>query len=184
MHKFNSIDEALSDLKKGKFIIVVDDEDRENEGDLIMAAEKITPEAVNFITKEARGMLCVAISASRANELDLEFMVEGNTALQSTPFTVTVDALKGTTTGISAPDRATTIKTIIDPATRPEDLARPGHIFPLISKDGGVSLRATSKSWPNEGGGNFLQVLDLSGSSRRFDPIGCGVCSDSTNSRS
>jgi 3,4-dihydroxy 2-butanone 4-phosphate synthase/GTP cyclohydrolase II len=142
MHKFNSIDEALIDLQKGKFIIVVDDEERENEGDLIMAAEKVTPEAVNFITKEARGMLCVAIQANRASELNLEFMVEGNTALQTTPFTVTVDAIKGTTTGISAFDRSTTIKSIIDPATRPEDLARPGHIFPLIAKDGGVLRRA------------------------------------------
>lgn len=142
MHKFNSIDEALTDLKNGKFIIVVDDEDRENEGDLIMAAEKVTPEAVNFLTKEARGMLCIAIQAERAAELDLEFMVEGNTALQNTPFTVTVDAIKGTTTGISAFDRATTINTIIDPKSRPEDLARPGHIFPLISKEGGVLRRA------------------------------------------
>jgi 3,4-dihydroxy 2-butanone 4-phosphate synthase/GTP cyclohydrolase II len=142
MHKFNSIHEALTDLQNGKFIIVVDDEDRENEGDLIMAAEKVTPEAVNFITKEARGMLCIAIQANRAAELDLEFMVDGNTALQNTPFTVTVDAAKGTKTGISAFDRAKTIHTIIDPATRPEDLARPGHIFPLIAKEGGVLRRA------------------------------------------
>jgi 3,4-dihydroxy 2-butanone 4-phosphate synthase/GTP cyclohydrolase II len=142
MHKFNRIEEALADLQKGKMIIVVDDEDRENEGDLIMAAEKVTPEAINFITREARGIVCIAIHSQRAAELNLEFMVEENTALQNTPFTVTVDAVKGTTTGISAFDRATTIKTIIDPNTQPEDLARPGHIFPLVAKDGGVLRRA------------------------------------------
>ena len=139
---FNNIEEAIKDFRNGKMIIVVDDEDRENEGDLIMAAEKVTPDAINFISKQARGMICVAITSQRAKDLSLEFMVEDNTALHSTPFTVTVDAKRGTTTGISAFDRATTIKTLIDSQTKPNDLARPGHIFPLIAKDGGVLRRA------------------------------------------
>jgi 3,4-dihydroxy 2-butanone 4-phosphate synthase/GTP cyclohydrolase II len=142
MSIFNTIEEAIEDIAQGKMLIVVDDEDRENEGDLIMAAEKVTPEAINFISKEARGMICIAITPQRAKELDLEFMVEDNTALHETPFTVTVDAKYGTTTGISAFDRATTIKSIINPDTKPKDLARPGHIFPLVAKDGGVLRRA------------------------------------------
>lgn len=142
MGNFNTIEEAIADIKAGKMVIVVDDEDRENEGDLIMAADRITPEAINFIAREARGMICLAISSERARELDLEYMVDENTALHSTPFTVTVDAKSGTTTGISAFDRATTIRTILNPATTPRDLARPGHIFPLIAKDGGVLRRA------------------------------------------
>jgi len=140
--KFNTIEDAIEDIKNGKMVIVVDDEDRENEGDLIMAAEKVTPEAINFIAKEARGMICMAITKERAGELDLDYMVNQNTALHETPFTVTVDAKSGTTTGISAFDRSVTIKTMIDPATRPEDLARPGHIFPLIAKMEGVLRRA------------------------------------------
>ena len=142
MNIFNSIEEAIEDIKKGKMLIVVDDEDRENEGDLIMAAEKVTPDAINFISKHARGMICMAITPERAKALELEYMVDDNTALHSTPFTVTVDAKYGTTTGISAYDRATTIKEIINPKARPSDLARPGHIFPLIAKDGGVLRRA------------------------------------------
>jgi 3,4-dihydroxy 2-butanone 4-phosphate synthase/GTP cyclohydrolase II len=142
MSIFNSVEEAVEDIVKGKMLIVVDDEDRENEGDLIMAAEKVTPEAVNIISKEARGMICIAITPQRAKELELEFMVGDNTALHGTPFTVTVDAKYGTTTGISAFDRATTIKRIINPNTKPEDLARPGHIFPLVAKEGGVLRRA------------------------------------------
>jgi 3,4-dihydroxy 2-butanone 4-phosphate synthase/GTP cyclohydrolase II len=142
MSIFNSVEEAVEDIVKGKMLIVVDDEDRENEGDLIMAAEKVTPEAINIISKEARGMICIAITPQRAKELELEFMVGDNTALHGTPFTVTVDAKYGTTTGISAFDRTTTIKTIINPNTKPEDLARPGHIFPLVAKEGGVLRRA------------------------------------------
>jgi 3,4-dihydroxy 2-butanone 4-phosphate synthase/GTP cyclohydrolase II len=142
MIKFNTIEEALQDIASGKLVIVVDDEDRENEGDLIMAAEKVTPQAINFISKFARGIICIAITPKRAKELELEFMVDNNTALHNTPFTVTVDAKQGTTTGISAYDRANTIHTMIDPDTKPNDLARPGHIFPLISKDGGVLRRA------------------------------------------
>jgi len=142
MINFNTIEEAIEDIKHGKMVIVVDDEDRENEGDLIMAAEKVKPEDINFIAREARGMICVSIREDRAKALDLEFMVHDNTALHSTPFTVTVDAKYCTTTGISAFDRAATIQTIIDPVTKPTDLARPGHIFPLVAKNGGVLRRA------------------------------------------
>ena len=142
MSTFNSIEEAIDDFKAGKMLIVVDDEDRENEGDFILASQMITPEKVNFLTKHGRGMICISITSIRAKELDLDLMVEENTALHKTPFTVTVDAKKGTTTGISAYDRAATIHTIIDPRTKPDDLVRPGHIFPLIAKDGGVLRRA------------------------------------------
>ena len=138
----NGIEEAVDDFKAGKMLIVVDDEDRENEGDFILSSQMITPEKVNFLTKHARGMICVSITSDRARELDLDLMVEDNTALHKTPFTVTVDAKKGTTTGISTYDRAATIHTIIDPRSKPDDLVRPGHIFPLISKDGGVLRRA------------------------------------------
>jgi 3,4-dihydroxy 2-butanone 4-phosphate synthase / GTP cyclohydrolase II len=142
MSEFNTIDEAIEDIKNGKSVIVVDDQDRENEGDVIIAADKVTPEDVNFLAKYARGMICVAITSERAKSLELELMVGENTALHNTPFTVTVDAISGTSTGISAYDRSTTIHTIIDPNTRPTDLARPGHIFPLVAKDGGVLRRA------------------------------------------
>ena len=140
--KFNLIEEAIDDIRNGKMVIVVDDADRENEGDLIMAAELVRPEDVNFITREARGMLCVAITKERAKELDLEFMVRENTALHETPFTVSVDAKDGTTTGISAYDRSHTIRKIIDLATKPDELAKPGHVFPLIAEKGGVLRRA------------------------------------------
>ncbi len=139
---FSSIDEALEDIRNGRMVVVVDDADRENEGDLIMASELIRPEDVNFITREARGMLCVAITDQRARDLRLDYMVEENTALHETPFAVTIDFKHGTTTGISAFDRSSTIRAAIDPATKPEDLARPGHIFPLIAKQGGVLRRA------------------------------------------
>ncbi|HEM48728.1 MAG TPA: bifunctional 3,4-dihydroxy-2-butanone-4-phosphate synthase/GTP cyclohydrolase II [Caldithrix sp.] len=140
--KFDTIEEAIDDIRNGQMVIVMDDADRENEGDLIMAAELIRPEDVNFITREARGMLCVAITKERAKELDLEFMVRENTALHETPFTVSVDAKDGTTTGISAYDRSHTIRKIIDLATQPDDLAKPGHVFPLIAEKGGVLKRA------------------------------------------
>lgn len=140
--KFNSIEEALEDIEKGRMVVVVDDVDRENEGDLIMAAEKITPEDVNFITKAARGMLCAPITRERANELNLDFMVEENTAVHQTPFTITVDYKHNTTTGISTQDRAATIRAIVDPQTKPDDLLRPGHVFPLIAQNGGVLRRA------------------------------------------
>ncbi len=140
--EFSNLRAALDDLKEGKILIVIDDEDRENEGDLIMAAEKVTPEAINFMTKFGRGIVCLAITDKRAEELKLEYMVDQNTALHGTAFTVTIDARHGTTTGISAYDRALTIKKTIDPQTKPSDLARPGHIFPLIGKPGGVLRRA------------------------------------------
>ena len=139
---FAAIPEAIEDLKAGKMIIVVDDEDRENEGDFIMAADKVTPEAVNFMAKHGRGMICVPATNQRLEELGLPMMVERNTAKLGTAFTVSVDALKGTTTGISAHDRAITIKTFVDPAAKPQDLARPGHIHPLRAEEGGVLVRA------------------------------------------
>jgi 3,4-dihydroxy 2-butanone 4-phosphate synthase/GTP cyclohydrolase II len=142
MDKFNSIEEAIDACKKGEMVIVVDDEDRENEGDLILASEMVTADKINFLTKQARGMICISITSERAKQLDLDFMVERNTALHRTPFTVTVDARKGTTTGISAHDRATTVQTIIDPRSGPADLVRPGHIFPLVAMEGGVLRRA------------------------------------------
>ncbi|MEW6061244.1 MAG: bifunctional 3,4-dihydroxy-2-butanone-4-phosphate synthase/GTP cyclohydrolase II [Bacteroidota bacterium] len=139
---FNTIDEALSDLRAGKIIIVVDDEDRENEGDFVAAAETITPEIVNFFIKQGRGILCVSITAQRAEELHLEAMVENNTSLHETPFTVPIDYLHGTTTGVSASDRAATIKAITNPSVKAKDFGRPGHVFPLRSVDGGVLQRA------------------------------------------
>ncbi|MCG2716620.1 MAG: bifunctional 3,4-dihydroxy-2-butanone-4-phosphate synthase/GTP cyclohydrolase II [Candidatus Marinimicrobia bacterium] len=139
--KFNTIKEAVADLINGKFIIVVDDENRENEGDFIIAAEKITPKAVNFMAKHARGLMCVGLTENRAKELRLNLMVADNTALHNTSFTVSVDYKKGTTTGISAPDRAATIKALAEPDTNPDDLGRPGHIFPIIARSGGVLRR-------------------------------------------
>ncbi len=141
--KLNTIDEAIADIKAGKIIIVVDDEDRENEGDFIAAAELITPEIVNFMAKHGRGLICAPLSEERCKELDLELMVGTNTALHQTPFTVSVDLLgQGCTTGISASDRAKTLKSLVDPNTKPEDLARPGHIFPLKAREKGVLRRA------------------------------------------
>lgn len=140
---FNTIEEAIEDIRKGKLLIVVDDEDRENEGDFICSAELITPEIVNFMAKHGRGLICVALPEERCEELDLELMVGNNTSLHETQFTVSVDLLsKETTTGVSAKDRALTIKALVDPATKPSDLARPGHIFPLKSKAKGVLRRA------------------------------------------
>ena len=138
----NTIPEALEALKRGEMIIVVDDEDRENEGDFIMAAEKVTPAAVNFIAKEGRGLICLAATGERLRELDIRPMVARNTASLGTKFTVSIDAAAGVTTGISAADRAHTIQVFIDPKTNPADLARPGHIFPLEAQPGGVLKRA------------------------------------------
>ena len=139
---FATIPEALEELKAGRMIIVVDDEDRENEGDFIMAADNITPEAVNFMAKYGRGMICVPTTGERLEELGLPMMVDRNTAKLGTAFTVSVDAVQGTTTGISAHDRAITIKAFSDPNARPEDLARPGHVHPLKAEEGGVLVRA------------------------------------------
>jgi 3,4-dihydroxy 2-butanone 4-phosphate synthase/GTP cyclohydrolase II len=141
---FSSIDEALEDIRAGKFVIVADDEGRENEGDLICAAELVTPEMINFMISEARGWVCLALTAERAEALELPMMVERNTDSQLTAFTVTIDADTrfGVTTGISAYDRATTIRVAVDASARPQDLRRPGHISPLIAKPGGVLQRA------------------------------------------
>ncbi|UCG62038.1 MAG: bifunctional 3,4-dihydroxy-2-butanone-4-phosphate synthase/GTP cyclohydrolase II [Candidatus Zixiibacteriota bacterium] len=141
-YKFNTIPEAIADIRAGKHVIVVDDEDRENEGDLIMAAEKVTPEAINFFATHGRGLICVLLTEERIEQLKLHPMVENNTAKLGTRFTVSVDAVNGTTTGISAYDRAVTIQTIVDDNSRPEDLARPGHIFPIKALKGGVLSRA------------------------------------------
>lgn len=137
-YKLNSIEEAVKDFKEGKFVIVVDDEDRENEGDLIVAAEKITPEKVNFLLHEARGVLCVPMTNARCAELNLPHMVKDNTSLLGTPFTVTVDKLEGCSTGVSAADRAATILALSDPASTPDTFGRPGHINPLYAQDNGV----------------------------------------------
>ncbi len=137
-----SVEQAVQDVKAGRMIIIVDDEDRENEGDLMVAAEKITPEIVNFMTKHGRGLICLPLTRERLDELQLPLMVADNTARYQTAFTVSIDAKQGVTTGISAYDRAKTIQAAIDTRTRPEDLARPGHIFPLQAKEGGVLARA------------------------------------------
>lgn len=137
----NTIDEAIDAIKNGKTIIVVDDEDRENEGDFLTAARNATPETINFMVRHGRGLVCAPITEKRAQELDLQPMVSRNTTSHETNFTVSVDLLEGCTTGISASDRSKTTLALIDPATRPEDLGRPGHIFPLIAKDGGVLRR-------------------------------------------
>lgn len=139
--KINTIEEALKDFKEGKFVIVVDDEDRENEGDLIIAAEKIDAEKVNFMLKHARGVLCAPITLSRCDELDLPRQVEENTSMLGTPFTVTIDKLEGCTTGVSARDRAETIKALADPASTPQTFGRPGHVNPLYAQDNGVLRR-------------------------------------------
>ncbi|MBZ0202706.1 MAG: bifunctional 3,4-dihydroxy-2-butanone-4-phosphate synthase/GTP cyclohydrolase II [Ignavibacteria bacterium] len=142
-NKFNSIESAIADFKKGKCVIVVDDEDRENEGDFITAAANVTPEIINFMSKFGRGLICAPITEERCDELKLNLMVENNTVLHQTPFTVSVDLIgQGCTTGISAHDRAKTVQALIDPATKPEDLGRPGHIFPLRAKSAGVLRRA------------------------------------------
>src|SRR5215467_2281283 len=139
----DSIESAINDIKAGKLVIVVDDEDREDEGDFITAAKNITPEVINFMTKHGRGLICTALLEDRCDELGLELMVNNNTALHETAFTVSVDLLgHGCTTGISAHDRAKTIRALIDPKTKAEDLGRPGHIFPLRAKKGGVLRRA------------------------------------------
>jgi 3,4-dihydroxy 2-butanone 4-phosphate synthase/GTP cyclohydrolase II len=138
----STVEAAINDIRNGKMLIVIDDETRENEGDLIMAAEKVTPADINFISREARGLICVPMTGDRLDELDLHPMVGKNTSIMGTAFAVSIDAVEGTTTGISAHDRAKTVQALIDPATRPEDLGRPGHIFPLRARDGGVLRRA------------------------------------------
>jgi len=141
-YRFNTIDEAIEDIARGRMVILVDDEDRENEGDLCMAAEKVTPAAINFMAKYGRGLICLSLTPQRVEELKLPMMTDDNTSQFGTAFTVSIEAKKGVTTGISASDRATTILTAIDPKTTPDDLARPGHVFPLRARPGGVLQRA------------------------------------------
>ena len=138
----NTIEEAIEDFKEGKFVIVVDDEDRENEGDFIVAAEKITPEKVNFMLRHGRGVLCAPLTEERCAELELTRQVQNNTSMLGTPFTITVDKLEGCTTGVSAHDRAATIRALADPASTPATFGRPGHINPLYAKSRGVLRRA------------------------------------------
>jgi len=163
------IAEALDELRAGRIVIVVDDEDRENEGDFIIAAEKVTPQAVNFIARHGRGLICLAAPGDRLRELDIQPMVTRNTASLGTNFTVSIDAAAGVTTGISAADRARTVKVFIDPKTRPADLARPGHIFPLEAQPGGVLQRA----------GHTEAVVDLCGAAGLY-PAGllCEIMDD------
>lgn len=142
MIKFDSIPGAIEDIKEGKMVVVVDDEDRENEGDFIMAAEKVTPEMINFMAVHGRGLICTPVTSDRIDHLKLHPMVEANTALHGTKFTVSVDASSGVTTGISAADRAHTIQLLVDEKTQPEDLCRPGHVFPIQARRGGVLTRA------------------------------------------
>jgi 3,4-dihydroxy 2-butanone 4-phosphate synthase/GTP cyclohydrolase II len=138
---FASIEDAVSEIREGRMIIIVDDEDRENEGDLVCAAEKATPEIINFMARHARGLICLPLTEERCDELHLTTQVADNTSFLGTAFTVSIDARKGVTTGISVADRATTIQVAVDPQTRPQDLARPGHVFPLRAKKGGVLVR-------------------------------------------
>ena len=142
MTGFVTIEEAIEEIRQGRLLLVVDDEDRENEGDLVMAADRVTPEAVNFMATHGRGLICVPMTGERLDELKLGMMVTENTAPLGTAFTVTVDARRGVTTGTSAYDRAVTIRTLVDAQMRAEDLTVPGHVFPLRAKEGGVLRRA------------------------------------------
>ncbi len=178
--KLNTIEEALDDIKKGKLLIVVDDEDRENEGDFICAAELITPEIVNFMAKHGRGLICAALPEERCVELDLDLMVGNNTSLHETQFTVSVDLLnEETTTGVSARDRALTIKALVDPATKPFDLGRPGHIFPLKAKSKGVLRRAghteavvdLTRLAGLTPGGALVEIMNDDGSMARLEDL-------------
>ena len=139
---FSTIEMAIEDIRNGKQIIVVDSQDRENEGDLVMASELVTPEKINFMAKEGRGLICVSLTNERATELDLEPIQNKNTSLHETNFTVSVDARENTTTGISAFDRSETVRVLIDDKSKAKELARPGHIFPIVGKEGGVLRRA------------------------------------------
>ncbi|MBI4680252.1 MAG: 3,4-dihydroxy-2-butanone-4-phosphate synthase, partial [Nitrospirae bacterium] len=141
-YTFNTMEEAIRDIKKGKMVILVDEEDRENEGDLTIAAEKVTPQAINFMAKYGRGLICLSLIPERVEYLELQMMAENNTSRFGTAFTVSIEARKGVTTGISAADRAKTIRTAINPKTKPEDIVKPGHVFPLRAQPGGVLKRA------------------------------------------
>jgi len=179
-YKLNTIEEAIEDISNGRLLIVVDDEDRENEGDFICSAELITPEIVNFMAKHGRGLICVALPEERCEELDLNLMVGNNTSLHETQFTVSVDLIIGeTTTGVSAKDRANTIKALVDPSTKPADLGRPGHIFPLKAKAKGVLRRAghteavvdlTRFAGLNPGGA-LVEIMNDDGSMARLSDL-------------
>ena len=178
--KLNTIEEAIKDIKRGKLLIVVDDEDRENEGDFICSAELITPEIVNFMAKQGRGLICAALPEERCEELHLDLMVGINTSLHETQFTVSVDLLnEETTTGVSARDRALTIKALVDPATKPSDLGRPGHIFPLKAKAKGVLRRAghteavvdLTRMADLRPGGALVEIMNDDGSMARLDDL-------------
>ena len=178
--KLNTIEEAIEDIKQGKIVIVVDDEDRENEGDFIAAAEKVTPEMINFMTQHGRGLLCTPLLEKRCKELGLDMMVENNTVLHHTQFTVSIDLKgEGCTTGISVFDRAKTIKALVKPQTKPEDFGRPGHIFPLRAKEGGV-LRRTGHTEAAvdlarlaglEPAGILIEILNEDGSMARLPQL-------------
>jgi 3,4-dihydroxy 2-butanone 4-phosphate synthase/GTP cyclohydrolase II len=163
-----TIPEALEDIKAGKFVIVVDDEDRENEGDLVMAAEKVTPEAINYMAKYARGLICMPMTGERLDALRIPMMASNNTSHFGTAFAVAVEAKHGTTTGISAADRACTVQTLINPKTKPEDIAMPGHLFPLRARDGGVLVRT----------GQTEATVDLA---RMAGLLPAGVCCEIMN---
>mgnify|MGYP003596343146 FL=1 len=180
MFTLNTIEEAVQDLKEGKVIIVVDDAHRENEGDFIAAAENVTPEVINFMATHGKGLICVALTEQRCNELDLHLMVKQNTSSHETQFTVSVDLLgRGTTTGISASDRSKTVQALVDPNTKPEDLARPGHIFPLRAKEGGVLRRAghteatidLSKLAGLQPGGALVEIMNADGTMARLPDL-------------
>ncbi len=176
----DTIESAIEDIKHGKLVIVVDDEDRENEGDFIAAARNVTPEVINFMSKEGRGLICAPMTEERADELQLELMVSKNTAVHETPFTVSIDLIgHGCTTGISAHDRAKTVQALIDPNTKPEDLGRPGHIFPLRAKKGGV-LRRTGHTEATvdlarlagfEPAGVLVEIMNEDGSMARLPQL-------------
>ncbi|MGB5026933.1 MAG: bifunctional 3,4-dihydroxy-2-butanone-4-phosphate synthase/GTP cyclohydrolase II [Chitinophagaceae bacterium] len=177
---FDSIESAIADIKLGKLVVVVDDEDRENEGDFVTAARNVTPEVVNFMSKHGRGLICAALPEERCNELGLELMVNNNTALHETAFTVSVDLLgHGCTTGISAQDRAKTIQSLIDPTITPCDLGRPGHIFPLRAKKGGVLRRAghteaavdLARLAGFEPGGVLVEIMNEDGTMARLPEL-------------
>ncbi len=179
-NKLNNIDDALEDIRQGKIVIVVDDADRENEGDFITASRNATPEIVNFMATHGRGLICVSLVEARCAELKLEMMVANNTSSNETPFTISVDLLgNGCTTGISASDRSKTILSLIDPATKPEDLGRPGHIFPLKSKNGGVLRRAghteaavdLSKLAGFEPSGVLVEIMNEDGTMARLPDL-------------
>jgi 3,4-dihydroxy 2-butanone 4-phosphate synthase / GTP cyclohydrolase II len=176
----DTIESAIQDIKEGKLVIVVDDEDRENEGDFVTAARSVTPEVINFMTKHGRGLICTALPEERCDELALELMVNNNTALHETAFTVSVDLLgHGCTTGISAHDRSKTVRALIDPFTKPSDLGRPGHIFPLRAKKGGVLRRAghteaavdLARLAGFEAGGVLVEIMNEDGSMARLPQL-------------